>query len=147
MLVAIGGALGGYFGTSGGGKARPVAWRDLSAQVGPAVWARPTVSVIRDQQKLDKLFVVATFGAHPRAPQVDFTRNEAVLVTSGPRSSTGYSLHVEKVTAMGGTIDVLVRERTPSLGEHVTAKLTYPLLLITIPRTTKHVHVKYAGRS
>jgi hypothetical protein len=147
VLVAIGGALGGYFATKGAGTARPVAWQDISAQVGPAVWARPTISVVRDQQKLDKLFVVASFGAHPKAPRIDFTRDEAVFVTSGPRSSTGYSLEVEKVTAKGGTIDVLVRERTPSLGEHVTAKLTYPLLLITIPKSTKHVHVRYAGRS
>jgi PrcB C-terminal len=70
-----------------------------------------------------------------------------VLVTTGPRSSTGYSLHVESVTVKGGTIDVVIREHTPSLGEIVAARLTYPLLLITLPKSTKNVHVKYAGRS
>jgi hypothetical protein len=147
VLVAISGALGGYCATTGGGTRRLVAWHDISAQVGTAVWARPTISVIRDQAKLDKLFVVATFGRHPSAPRIDFGRNEAVLVTAGPRSSTGYSLHVESVTTTGGTIDVLVREQTPSLGDKVVPKLTYPLLLMTIPKSTKHVHVKYAGRS
>lgn len=147
MLVAIGGAIGGYFATNGGGTRLPVRWRDISSQVSPAVWARPTISVIRDEQKLDKLFVVATFGKHPAPPRIDFRRDEAVLVTTGPRSSTGYSLQVESATAKGGAIDIWVRERTPSLGEHVTPKLTYPLLLITIPTSTKHVHVKYAGRS
>jgi len=111
------------------------------------MWARPTISVVRDEKKLDKLFVVATFGRHPAPPQIDFTRREAVLVTTGPRSSTGYSLHVESVTVKGGTIDVVVRERTPALGEVVAPRLTYPLLLITLPKSTKHVHVKYAGRS
>ena len=70
-----------------------------------------------------------------------------MLVTTGPRSSSGYSLHVESVTERGGTIDVVVRERTPTLGERVTPGLTYPLLLITLPKGGKHVHVRYAGRS
>ena len=147
VLVAIGGALGGYFATTGSGTRRPIAWRDESAEVAPAVWARPTVSVVHDGKKLDKLFVVATFGRHPKPPRIDFSRNEAVLVTTGPRSSTGYSLRVESVTASGGTIDVVVREITPSLGDKVTPRLTYPLLLITLAKSTKRVHVKYAGRS
>ena len=111
------------------------------------MWARPTISVVRDQEKLDKLFVVATFGTHPKPPSIDFARREAVLVTTGPRSSTGYSLNVESVTAKGGTIDVVVREVTPSLSDKVAPKLTYPLLLITLAKSSKHVHVKYAGRS
>jgi hypothetical protein len=147
VLAAIGGAIGGYFATEGGGTRLPLAWQNITAEVAPAVWARPTVSVIRDEKKLDKLFVVATFGRHPAPPRIDFTRNEAVLVTTGPRSSTGYSLEVESVTTKGGTIDVLVREVTPSLSDKVEPRLTYPLLLITLPRSTKHVHVKYAGRS
>lgn len=125
----------------------PLAWQDISSSVRPAVWARPTISVVRDQQKLDKLFVVATFGAHPKPPSIDFSRREAILVTTGPRSSTGYSLNVERVTTTGGSIDVVVREVTPSLSDKVVPRLTYPLLLITLARSPKHVHVKYAGRS
>jgi len=51
------------------------------------------------------------------------------------------------VTEDDESIDVIVRERTPSLGEHVSARLTYPFLMITIPRSGKKVHVRYAGRS
>jgi hypothetical protein len=65
----------------------------------------------------------------------------------GPRSSTGYVLHVESVTEQGGTIDVVVSEQTPTLGDHVTPHLTYPFRLITLPKSGKHVHVRYAGRS
>jgi hypothetical protein len=144
----VGGALAAYVATSGGGTRRPVPWQDVTAQVPAAQWARPTISVARDQAKLDKLFAVATYGSrHPRPPRIDFGRREAVLVTVGPRSSTGYSLHVVSVTERGGSIDVLVRERTPTLAEDVTPRLTYPLLLITLPKSGKHVHVKYAGRS
>jgi hypothetical protein len=111
-----------------------------------ARWARPTISVVRDQDKLDKLFGVATLAPHPRPPRIDFARSEAILVTVGPRSSTGYALGVESVTAKGGSIDVIVRERTPTLADHVTARLTYPFLLITLPTSGKHVHVRYSGR-
>jgi hypothetical protein len=146
-LLTLGGAIGGYLAASGGGTRRPVPWTDVTASIAPAQWARPTISVVRDEKKLDKLFRVATFGGHPAPPHVDFTRRELVLVTTGPRSSTGYSLHVESVTEKGDTIDVIVRERTPSLGEAVAARLTFPLLVITLPRSGKHVHVRYAGRS
>lgn len=111
------------------------------------MWARPTISVVHDRAKLARLFEVATFGRHPAPPRIDFRTREAILITTGPRSSTGYSLRVESVTAKGGSIDVLVRERTPRIGERVAPRLTYPLLLITLPRSGKHVHVKYAGRS
>jgi hypothetical protein len=115
--------------------------------VGPARWARPTISVIRNASKLEKLFLVATFPPHPRPPRLDFGRREAILVTVGPRSSTAYVLRVESVTEHGGTIDVVVRERTPTLGERVMPHLTYPFRLITLPKSGKHVHVRYAGRS
>ncbi len=143
----IGAALAAYFSTTGGGKRRPLAWQDLSARVPPGKWAQPTISIARDQAKLDKVFAAATYGRHPRPPHIDFVHREAVLVAAGPRSSTGYSLHVESVTQRGNSIDVVVRERTPSLHDHVSARLTYPLLLLTIPTSQKHVHVQYAGRS
>jgi hypothetical protein len=143
----IAAALAAYFSTADGGKRRRLAWQDLSARVPPGEWAQPTIKIARDQAKLDKVFTASTYGRHPRPPRIDFAHREAVLVAAGPRSSTGYSLHVESVTERGNSIDVVVRERTPSLRDHVTAHLTYPLLLITIPTSQKHVHVRYAGRS
>jgi hypothetical protein len=147
LLLLLGGAAAGYLATSGGGTRKPLAWQDLTDRVGAARWARPTISVVRDREKLEKLFLVATFPPHPRAPRIDFDRREAVLVTVGPRSSTGYALLVESVTEKDGTIDVIVRERTPSLEDHVAARLTYPFRLITLATSGKHVHVRYAGRS
>jgi hypothetical protein len=94
---------------------------------------------------LAKLFEVALLPPRPRPPRVDFSRLEVILIAVGPRSSTGYSLHVVRVT-QSGNIDVLVRERTPSLGEAVKPTITFPYLLLTVPKSGKHVSVKYAGR-
>ena len=109
-------------------------------------WARPTISVARDQAKLDRLFEVATYGSHPAAPRLDFARDEAVLVTVGPRSSSGYSLEVVRAE-QDGSLKILVRERTPGLANKVVPRVTYPYLLLVLPKSGKHVSVKYAGRS
>jgi hypothetical protein len=119
----------------------------VTASAGPVHWANPTNSVIRNQEKLDKLYRVATLGTRLEAPTIDFAKRIAVLIAAGPRSSTGYSLAVESVTEQGNRIDVVVREQTPSLADHVTPRLTYPFRLITLAKTSKHVHIRYAGRS
>lgn len=124
---------------------RPVAWADITSEVGVARWARPTISIVTDQAKLAKLFEVALLPPRPRPPRVDFSRLEVILIAVGPRSSTGYSLHVVRVT-QSGNIDVLVRERTPSLVNVVKPTITFPYLLLTLPRSGKHVSVKYASR-
>jgi hypothetical protein len=142
----VAGAIAAYEATSSGSKGKPVAWRNIAPQVGPVHWARPTISVARDQAKLDKLFQVATYGSHPAAPRLDFGHNEAVLVTVGPRSSTGYSLHVVRI-AEDGSLHILVREQTPALGDKVVPRVTFPYLLLVVPRSGRHVSVKYAGRS
>jgi hypothetical protein len=41
---------------------------------------------------------------------------------------------------------VTVRERTPSLGEPVVARVTYPFRLITIPRIDKKLRLHIEGR-
>jgi len=85
-------------------------------------------------------------GRAPKPPPVDFGRREVVVVSLGPRSSTGYSLRVERVVERRREIDVYLRERTPALGDPVEPRVTYPYRAITIPRTSKPVYVKLQGR-
>jgi hypothetical protein len=69
-----------------------------------------------------------------------------VVVSLGPRSSTGYSLRVERVVERRREIDVYLRERTPSLSDPVEPRVTYPYRAITIERSRKPVYVKLQGR-
>jgi len=85
-------------------------------------------------------------GRRIELPRIDFSRREAILVAAGPRSSTGYHLRILGVREVGSRIVVTVRERTPSLGQPVTAKVTYPFRLITVPRSDKHLRLKWLGR-
>ena len=85
-------------------------------------------------------------GRAPAVPPIDFARREAILIASGPRSSTGYALRVVSVRETGSRIVVVVRERTPHLGEPVAPHVTYPFLLLTIPRNGKRLSAHYQGR-
>jgi hypothetical protein len=43
-------------------------------------------------------------------------------------------------------VDVVVRERTPSLGDPVAARVTYPYRAVAIRSTKRPVYVKLQGR-
>ena len=81
-----------------------------------------------------------------RVPNVDFARREIYLFALGPRSSTGYELRVLRIEDMGSSILVVMHERTPSLGDVVQARLTYPFRLISLPHSGKPVKPKLPGR-
>ncbi|HXY84873.1 MAG TPA: protease complex subunit PrcB family protein [Gaiellaceae bacterium] len=85
-------------------------------------------------------------GLHPHLPTIDWAHREAIIVASGPRSSTGYVLHVVSVVDRGSRLVVTVREQTPALGQPVKAEITYPFVLITIPHTSKKLQLHFQGR-
>jgi hypothetical protein len=85
-------------------------------------------------------------GRELRLPPIDFARREAYLVAAGPRSSTGYDLRIVSVRDTGGHIVVTVHERTPTLGDPVRARVTYPFRLIALPASDKPVKLKWPGR-
>jgi hypothetical protein len=45
----------------------------------------------------------------------------------------------------GDHVQVVVRERTPTLGDPVSARVTYPFRLLALP-SHKPVHLKWLGR-
>jgi hypothetical protein len=81
----------------------------------------------------------------PRPARVDFARDALLLISPGPRSSTGYGVRVLSVSERRRSILVRVRETTPRLGQSVRARVTYPYRLIEIPRTGKSVAIDWEG--
>ena len=130
----------------GRGDAHELAWRDLNAQLGRVEFTRKVSAVYRSRAPFAHLLEATMPGRAPKPPPVDFGRREVVVVSLGPRSSTGYSLRVERVVERRREIDVYLRERTPALGDPVEPRVTYPYRAITIPRTSKPVYVKLQGR-
>ena len=68
---------------------------------------------------------------------------ESVLITSGPRSSTGYSIEVRRALVERGRISIVVRE----VDRPGRAKITYPYRLLVFRDLGKPVHVHWEGRS
>lgn len=113
---------------------RPIEWRDVTATTSGARFPRPTVRVIERREELIEVL--------PRGPAIDFGEERAVLVASGPRSSSGYALDVLSVRAERRRVVVTVRERSPSLSAAGRPGVTYPFRLITLPRSDKRVEVE-----
>ena len=133
VLLSAGGWLA-FDRLYGRGGDRPLEWRNLTGEVASARFPRPVERVVESRADLDGLL--------PGAPAIDFTRRRGLLVALGPRSSSGYALEVESVREERRRIVVRVRERSPSLGEAARPRVTYPFLLITLPRGQKPVEVE-----
>jgi hypothetical protein len=68
------------------------------------------------------------------------------VIALGPRSSTGYSLRILRVVERRRGIYVFAREQTPSLGDPVTARVTYVYRVLAMHGKAKPVYVKLQGR-
>jgi len=121
------------------GKSHQVAWRDVSGHVGPVLTSDVTRRLFRTPAQFHEFF-----GSGAQAP-VDFSTRQLLLVSPGPRSSTGYSVRILSVTERDDQVTVKVRERTPTLADHVEARVTYPYRLLSLP-AGKAVYVDWAGR-
>ena len=119
----------------------PVAWSDLSAEAGPLRITRETKRVFREHTPLAEYLTAA--GGH--VPAVDFERRQVLLVSPGPRSSTGYSMEVRGVRERDGAVTVTVRERTPGHDDPVAPRVTYPFRLLSLP-AGRDVYVDWLGR-
>ncbi len=114
--------------------------------MGPLEFTRITRELFRDRATLLDVLERNNPGRPILLPNIDFDRREIYLVAAGPRSSSGYAIRIVRVRDQGDYIVVVVHERTPSLGEKVQARVTYPFRLIALPRSGKPVKLKWPGR-
>ena len=124
-------------------RGKAVAWQDLTPQVGPLTIGRSEHRVFRERAELAE-YLQETKASRP-TPAVDFSTRQLLLVSPGPRSSTGYSVEVVSAREHGAEIVVRVRERAPQVGQSVQPHVTYPYRLISLPGG-KDVRVDWLGR-
>jgi hypothetical protein len=123
-----------------------LAYRDLTRRIGRVEFTRKVTGVYHSRAALQRLLDATMPGRAPTAPALDFSRNEVIVVSLGPRSSSGYSLRVVKLVERRRGVYLTLRERTPTLGEAVDPRVTYPYRALAIPGTAKPVYVKLQGR-
>lgn len=144
VLAAVGWLVYAHWWGEGG--KHDLVWRDLTPRLGRVEFTRRVTAVYHSRAPLERLLDVTMPGRAPKPPPIDWSREQVVVISLGPRSSTGYSLRVVRVVERRRGIDVLVRERTPSLGDPVDARVAYPYRAFAMRSSTKPVYVKLQGR-
>jgi hypothetical protein len=130
----------------GQGGERPVDWIDVTHKMGTIEFTRRVQGVYHSRAAFERLLEATMPGRAPNPPRHDWEHDQIVVIALGPRSSTGYSLRIVHVVERRRGIYIDARERTPSLGESVTARVTYVYRLLSMPGKAKPVYVKLQGR-
>ena len=128
----------------GGQKA--VHWVDVTHRMRAIEFTRRVQGVYHSRAAFERLLEATMPGRAPEPPPHDWAHDQIVVIALGPRSSTGYSLRILSVVERRRGIYVEAREETPSLGEPVTARVTYVYRLLSMPGKAKPVYVKLQGR-
>ena len=142
--LALTGAV--VFQLYGAGSPSPLAWRDLSPRLRGIELPDPARRTFKVPAAIRDFQLEAMPGVTPRRVPLDWRREELVLLSPGPRSSTGYGIRIVSVTERRSRIDVVARETSPRLGDRVEARVTYPYRLLAIPRSGKRVHIVWEGQ-
>ncbi len=118
-----------------------VSWR--SVPLGALLFPTPTARLFRDQASLDRYLLRAV---QEPGPKLDFSHRSYVLLTTGPRSSSGYDIEVLSVTEQRSRLLVRALETAPRLGDPVRARVTSPYRLLAVPSTEEQPAVEWLGR-
>jgi hypothetical protein len=145
LALAIAGRLL-YTQVWGMGGEHAVQWADLTHRMGTIEFTRRVQGVYHSRAAFERLLEATMPGRVPKLPPHDWARNQVVVIALGPRSSTGYSLQIERVVDRRRGIYVYAHERTPSLGEPVEARVTYVYRVLAMHGRAKPVYVKLRGR-
>jgi hypothetical protein len=126
--------------------AKPLAYRDLTAALAPIEPPAQTERRFRRYARFAAYVRIIRPGEPLRLPRIAFPRDEAIFVATGPRSSTGYTLHLTSAVEERGRLVITYREQTPKLGDPQQARLTYPYRLIVFRNLHKPVYIELQGR-
>jgi hypothetical protein len=128
------------------GKTEPVPYTDITPQLGRIEFTRKVTAVYHSRRPFVKLLEATMPGRAPTPPPHNWDRDQVVVIALGPRSSTGYSLRILRVVERRRGIYVYAREETPSLGDPVQPRITYPYRVLSMHGNAKPVYVKLEGR-
>ncbi len=83
-------------------------------------------------------------GAPGPAPTIDFSKEMALIVCLGGRSSGGYDVRVDQVLDGGSEIVAKAAEEAPGPNCAVTLAFTAPLVVVVIPQDARPVRLEWS---
>ncbi|HEU4615317.1 MAG TPA: protease complex subunit PrcB family protein [Kofleriaceae bacterium] len=101
-------------------------------------------TVVRDSAQWNALWqtIARPFYPAPPMPQVDFDRDMVVVAALGARPSSGYDIVIEGAQQDTSSIEIALRTSSPAPGCPVTAAITQPVDLATIPTSPRPVRFR-----
>ena len=104
----------------------------------------PVRTVVRDSAEWDALWQAITrpFYPAPPLPQVDFDRDMVVVAALGAKPSSGYDIVIEAARQDTSSIEIALRTSSPAAGCPVSAAITQPVDLATIPASPRPVRFR-----
>ncbi len=83
-------------------------------------------------------------GAPGGAPDIDFSKEMAIVVALGQRSSGGYTVQISQVLDSGSEITAKAAEDAPGPNCLVTLAFTAPVVVVAIPQDARPVRVEWS---
>lgn len=104
----------------------------------------PVRAVVRDSAAWNALWqaIARPFYPPPPLPQVDFDRDMVVVAALGARPSSGYDIVIEGARQDTSSIEIALRTSSPAAGCPVSAAVTQPVDLATIPASARPVRFR-----
>jgi len=101
---------------------------------------KPNQVIIRDEESLKLLYkkLNETFFPPIQVPKIDFEKNIFLALYMGSRTSGGFSINVDHITASQSKLLVYYNENGPQ--SMATAVMTQPFCLVKIERTELPIH-------
>lgn len=90
--------------------------------------------VIRSQEQLDVIFRELNL---EKAPAINFTENNVIVLFLGQKNSGGNAIGIKSVQFNDDTATVNVEKTTPQTGGMVTMAITNPFCIATLTKTEK----------
>src|SRR4029079_13527661 len=73
----------------GAGGEHPVTWRDVTRKMGTVEFTRRALGVYHSRGSFTRLLDATMPGRAPKPPKLNWDRDQIVVISLGPRSSTG----------------------------------------------------------
>jgi len=100
--------------------------------------------VIKDNTAWNNLWDVvhSRMSPKPDFPNINFNDEMIIAVFQGSHSTGGYSIEITKIIKKENSVEVFVKETTPSPGSMVTQAITQPYHIVKTKKADKEVIFK-----
>lgn len=101
-------------------------------------------AVVRDSADWSAVWrgITRPFYPPPPLPQVDFARDMVVVTALGARPTGGYDIVIEGARQDSASIEIALRTSSPAPGCPVSAAMTQPVDVATIPASPRPVRFR-----